>query len=275
MPTTEPTPQAAGRATQRPLEVVLKLGGTVVLDPAQVGAVAEEVRVLQAAGHRVTVVHGGGPQLDQALAELGEAIQKVDGLRVTSRAASEVVRNVMETIGATLASRWTSLGLPSVHVGAAWEAFPSRVKDERLGRVGTVLDFAPPEPWPTGVAVLTPVGFDTEGVLNVNADEGACAVARHLRADWLVLGTDVSAVRGEAGEPLQRLTAAQAQDLVARRAATGGMVPKLGNAVSALAGGVSRVLVARIQPGFAAGLLAGTPEGTLVVASSAGATVSR
>lgn len=252
--------------TQR---IVVKLGGNVVLDPGQLSAAAAEVQALRAAGHLVAVVHGGGPQLDAALAELGEAIQKVDGLRVTSVAASQVVRNVMEAIGARLAAGWTDAGLPCAHIGLAWEAFPARVKDARLGRVGTVESFVPPEPWPTALPVITPVGFDAEGFLNVNADEGAAAVAVRLRADWLVLGTDVAAVRGLAGEPVQSLTPAQADDLVRRQAATGGMVPKLANAVAATRAGVGRVVVARIEPGFAQSLLAGRPSGTLVTADGA------
>ena len=257
----------ASGAASGPLRIVLKLGGSVVLDPAQVAASAAEVQALKAAGHSVVVVHGGGPQLDTALAELGEAIQKVDGLRVTSRAASEVVRNVMESIGDALTAQWSAAGLASVHIGVAWEAFPSTPKHERLGRVGTVEAFVPPEPWPPGLAIITPVGFDAEGVLNINADEGARAVAACLRADWLVLGTDVAAVRGTTGEPMQRLTPAQAEELLAQRTATGGMVPKLGNALAALQAGVRNVLVTRIQPGFAAALMAGAPEGTLVAAA--------
>jgi len=257
------------------MRIVLKLGGNVVLDPAQVAAAATEIKALQDAGHLVCVVHGGGPQLDTALGELGEAIQKVDGLRVTSRNAAEVVRNVMESIGDTLTEQFALAGLASTHIGIAWEAFPSRVKDERLGRVGTVETFASPESWPAGLAVITPVGFDSEGVLNVNADEGACAVAIRIRADWLVLGTDVAAVRGAKGEPVQTLTPEQAHELVNRKAATGGMVPKLANAVAATQSGVRHVLVTRIQPGFAAALLEGRPEGTLVAAVKAAGLAGR
>jgi acetylglutamate kinase len=250
--------------TSQALRIVIKLGGSVVLDSEALAASAAEIMGLQQAGHTVVVVHGGGPQLDKELAALGEAVQKVDGLRVTSPAASDVVRNVMEHIGSNLCAKWSKAGLLCAHIGQAWEAFPATVKDERLGRVGTVEAFLAPETWPQGLPVITPVGYDGNGVLNINADEGACAVAVALYADWLILATDVSAVKGAAGESLGRLSVEQAHDLVERRVATGGMMPKLQNAVAALQGGVRHVLITRLGPGFATSLLAGNPEGTLI-----------
>lgn len=250
------------------MQVVLKLGGNVVLDPAQVAAIAAEVRALLARGAQVTVVHGGGPQLDKALAALGEPVQKIDGLRVTSRAAAGVVHTVLDAIGAELAQRLHAAGVPARHVPAdplALQARPKRSPKGDLGRVGTVERFAPAVLPLAGVAVVTPVGFDRDGPLNVNADEGAAAVAAALHADWLVLGTDVAAVRGEAGESLGHIDARGAAELVAKGAAQGGMIPKLAAATDALRHGVRNVLIAKVQPGTLTGvLLEGRQEGTRV-----------
>ncbi|MEA3190408.1 MAG: acetylglutamate kinase [Thermoplasmata archaeon] len=250
------------------LRVVLKLGGNVVLDPAQVAVVAAELRALVGRGARVTIVHGGGPQLDKALAGLGEKAEKVDGLRVTSPAAAAVVHQVMDGIGAELADRLRAAGMPVKHVAASPTVLQARLKRAAkgdLGRVGTVERFATSALPLAGVAVVTPVGFDPDGPLNVNADEGAAAVAAALRADWLVLGTDVAAVRGEAGESLGHLDAKGAAALVASGVAKGGMIPKLAAATDALRHGVRNVLIVKVQPGTLVGvLLEGRPEGTRV-----------
>lgn len=257
----------------RPRTAVVKVGGSVLLDHAQVRAIAAELRALLDAKVRVVVVHGGGPQLDKALGALGEPIVKVAGLRVTSTAAAQVVWRVMDSIGEDLALALQDAGVPATHVGAGrgiLEATPKHSPTGDLGRVGTVHRFDPqaagcPD---GGVCVVTPVGFDAAGPLNVNADEGACAVAAALRADWLVLGTDVAAVRDGTGLALERLDVAGARRLVATGAAQGGMIPKLGSAVAALEAGVANVLITRIQPGtLADAVLRGRAEGTLVAAA--------
>ena len=250
--------------------IVLKLGGAVCLDPAQVAAVAGEIKALQQGGHNVVLVHGGGPQLDDALKALGEPVQKIDGLRVTSKAAANVVLDVMDGIGRTLTAQLTAAGVKAHHVLAAAEGFQATVKKSDkgdLGRVGTVARFTAANRI-AGVrelAVVTPVGFDAQGPLNVNADEGAAAVATALRAKWLVLGTDVAAVRGAEGEALARLTPKSARKLIAENTAVGGMIPKLTSAVAALSGGVGKVLVTKVQPGLLAdAILRNRVQGTLV-----------
>lgn len=250
--------------------VVLKLGGAVCLEPTTVQAVAQEIQQLQAAGHTAVLVHGGGPQLDKALAALGETVQKIDGLRVTSKPAAKVVLDVMDDIGRELARQLNAAGVKAHHVPAVAEGFqatPKRSDKGDLGRVGTVSRFAAVQrvAGAQAVAVVTPVGFDAQGPLNVNADEGAAAVATALRAKWLVLATDVAAVRGAEGEPLSRLTPKSARKLIAENTASGGMIPKLTSAVAALSGGVSKVLVTKVQPGvLVEAVVRGKPQGTLV-----------
>lgn len=249
------------------MKVVLKLGGAVVLDHAQVRMVARDIDALLDEGHEVVLVHGGGPQLDKALQEAGEAGAKLDGLRVTSKAAAGIVQKVMDGIGADLAELLQDEGLQAEHVASSPDRLSASVKKVAagdLGRVGTVESFDARD-LPDGIPVITPVGYDRKGPLNVNADEGACAVAVALKADWLVLGTDVSAVRDARGASIEELTPSKARNLIATSAATGGMIPKLGSATAALAAGVGRVLITRLQPGtLADAVLEGTCEGTLV-----------
>lgn len=255
--------------------VVVKLGGAVVLDPAQVALVADELKAILATGRRVVLVHGGGPQLDKALSQLGEPVQKIQGLRVTSQAAAQVVWHVMDGIGASITAALNAKGVPATHVAGSrgvLEATPKHILAGDLGRVGTVhrFDTASAGCPDGGVCVVTPVGFDAAGPLNVNADEGACAVAWAVKADWLILGTDVSAVRDATGQSLQGLDVTGARALIASGAAQGGMIPKLESAVQALERGVARVLITKIQPGTVTNaVLKGKAEGTLVQATVA------
>ena len=250
--------------------IVLKLGGAVCLEPATVTAVADEIKALQAAGHQVVLVHGGGPQLDKALSELGETVQKIDGLRVTSKPAAKVVLKVMDEIGKELTRQLNDAGVKANHVPGSAEGFqatPKRSEKGDLGRVGTVSRFTATSriAGAREVSVVTPVGFDAQGPLNVNADEGAAFVATALRVRWLVLGTDVSAVRGAEGESLAKLTPKTARKLIQDNTASGGMIPKLTAAVTALSGGVQKVIVTKVQPGLLQdAVLRGKIQGTLV-----------
>lgn len=247
------------------LRIVVKMGGNVVKDPAQVAAVAAELSALRDAGHQVCVVHGGGPQLDEAIAALGESTLKIDGLRVTTPRAANVVEQVLDDLGQELSDALASHGLPARHLDVGERAFAGKAKDARLGRVGTATGFsASPDVWRGHVNVVTPVAYDASGPLNLNADEGAAAVAVWWKAHWLILATDVVAVRGAAGESIARLTPDSAKALIGG-AAKGGMIPKLQNAVDAIAAGVGRVLITRLEPGTLVDAVAGTDiRGTLV-----------
>lgn len=250
------------------MRIVVKMGGNVVLAPEQVAVVADQVRALMQAGHEVALVHGGGPQLDEAIEALGEAVVKVEGLRVTSPRAAQVVLTTMDQIGARLTDQLRGHGLPARHMAAKNASFEARVKRVaagELGRVGEVERFSFLPGARREIAVITPVGFDAEGPLNVNADEGAAAVAVELHADWLILATDVEAVRGGAGEPIRRLTPETARGLLASGAARGGMIPKLNAALGALQDGVRRVLITKVGPAtIASAIMTGQYQGTLV-----------
>lgn len=247
--------------------VVLKLGGAVVLDAAQVRMVAKDIDALLDEGHAVVLVHGGGPQLDKALAAAGEPAVKIDGLRVTGKKAAATVQQVMDGIGADLADLLEDEGIQAEHVHSGEERLSASVKRSPkgdLGRVGQVEAFDA-KGLPDGIPVITPIGFDGKGPLNVNADEGACAVAAALKADWLILGTDVSAVRDAHGHGIQELTPAKARALLASGTANGGMIPKLTSACSALDAGVGHVLITKLQPGtLTDAVLDGKCEGTLL-----------
>lgn len=242
------------------MTTIIKLGGAVCGDPVAVGHLADHLKTLHGA---VVLVHGAGPQLDRALAALGEPQVKVDGLRATSVAAAAVVQATMDQAGRTLQASLAQHGIESKHVDSSHRALAGQVKRASgidLGRVGTATGFDGKDLPVDGITIVTPVGWDEAGPLNVNADEGAVAIAIGIHATRLVLATDVHAVRGADGADIDRLTVAEADALIEAGVALGGMIPKLRNAMQALAGGVGEVLIGDV-PGVFDG------EGTRVAAA--------
>ncbi len=255
---------------------VVKLGGAVCLQEETLQALATGLRKLVDDGHRPIIVHGGGPQIDKAISALGEVVVKHKGLRQTTPKMMEVVKKEMDKIGAQLAAALWDHGVNTVHIGSTNRVLAAKVKTLPdgfdLGRVGTfegihvddLLKDGPesvvdpddeeedPQPSISGavdpyrVPIVTPIGFDRDGPLNINADEAAAAVAAAVGAKRLLLATDVEAIRGPDDEPMARIDEATAAALILEGIAEGGMVPKLMSALSALEAGVSSVLVGRL-----------------------------
>lgn len=244
---------------------VIKLGGRSVETQEGRAQLAGRIAALRAAGWKLVIVHGGGAQVTAALAAAGIEARFVNGLRVTDEKVLEVGEPVFAHIGKLIAHALTVAGAPAVALtGRDAQLLRGVVKTPQLGRVGTVtsvdaellrhLVFNGITP------VVGPIAVDSEGALNVNADEVASAIARGLRAQDLLLLTDVPHIRDAQGDPIDTLSPSAAQGLIRSGAATGGMIPKINGALDALASGVARVRVLD-EPGLtklAAGQEAGT-----------------
>lgn len=199
------------------MSVVLKVGG------ASLAGAADVVRELRTLGHAVCVVHGAGPQISDEMARRGLEVRFVNGRRVTTPEALEVVR---DSFGAVSAAVCTAIGADALplagdEVGLEAEQMPE------LGLVGRPVPSRPPvvvEALARGlVPVVSPLA---RGPLNVNADEAAAALAVGLGAQRIVFLTDVPGVFHE-GRLLHSIPAAEAERLVGGGSFDGGIVPKL------------------------------------------------
>lgn len=258
---TAPTSATALQGT-----VVVKLGGKPLETPQGRAQLAQSLAGLQRQGARLVVVHGGGVQVTNALAAAGIEARFVQGLRYTDEKVLEVAEPVFAQTGKLLAHALSAAGLPAVSLNGR-DALLVRavVKDAALGRVGTVTgvdaDLLRHLAFNGITPVVGPIAVDEHGALNVNADEVASAVARALGAKELLLLTDVPAVRNSDGHPIATLTRTGATELIEAGVATGGMIPKIQNALGALQSGVARVRVlnenglAQLGHGAAAGTL--------------------
>jgi acetylglutamate kinase len=199
------------------VSVVLKVGG------ASVAGTADVVRELRTLGHAVCVVHGAGPQISEEMMRRGLEVRFVNGRRVTTPEALEVVRDSFRAVSAAVCAAIGVDALPLAGdvVGLEAEQMPE------LGLVGRPVPSQPPavvEALGRGlVPVVSPLA---RGPLNVNADEAAAALAVGLGAQRIVFLTDVPGVFHE-GRLLHSIPAAEAERLVGGGNFDGGIVPKL------------------------------------------------
>jgi len=259
--------------------IVLKYGGNAMAPPQSADPLLDEVAGRVAAGDRVVLVHGGGPQIDAELARSGIVSERLAGLRVTDAAALEATERVLcgavnkalvrallrrgvEAAGISGEDGGVLVGRPVAAIDGKSLAFVGEISNVRTPLLKALLDagFTP---------VVAPLAVSTDAVtaLNVNADTAAGAIAGALGADLYVVITNVERVRARAKDPasgIDRLNAAEARAYLRDGTFGGGMAPKIESVLDALARGAKRAIVCGAGPDALAGALAG--RGTIVTA---------
>lgn len=229
--------------------VVVKVGGAAQEDPVLRRRFCEDVILLDWVGINVVVVHGGGKQITQMLDRLGmgASARFVEGQRVTDAVTLEVVEMVLGSLNQELVRLINHLGGCAVGLTGCdgGLARATRQVAPDLGLVGeiasidrTVIDRLTPE----FIPIVAPLAVGPEGgPLNVNADVFAARVAQALGAEKLVLLTDIAGVLDAERRLIPTLTARAARLLIDDGVISGGMIPKVQNAIAALAAGVNKV----------------------------------
>ena len=240
---------------------VVKYGGHAMVDAELKASFAKDICLLRYVGIHVVVVHGGGPQINATLEKMGVGSTFVSGLRVTDETTMDVVEMVLggqinqEIVGLICMQGGRAVGLSGKDdsfIRARKQAAHRTRSDQGvesvvdLGRVGEIIEIVPDvvnQLMQSGfIPVISPIGVDREGhSLNINADTAAGKVAEALRAEKLILLTDVEAVRNGEGELVRSLTAPEAARLIERGIIHSGMIPKVQCGLDALAGGVKKV----------------------------------
>ena len=233
--------------------VVVKIGGEALDDQKLADVVAHDLALLSLVGIRLVVVHGGGPQITDALGRAGLASEFIGGLRVTDEASMEIVRQVLVgTINADLVGRLRSAGAQAVGLsgndGGIFEAERTwGPAGEDLGRVGRIIAVHPTlihSLLEQGyVPVVASVAPDRDGgALNVNADAVAGSLAAAVRAEKLVYLTNVEGLYrdlGDAGSLISTLSLEELNDMLP--SLSSGMKPKATSASHAISSGVHKV----------------------------------
>lgn len=238
--------------------MVIKYGGNAMTDPALQADFAEDVVLLKLVGINPVVVHGGGPQIEAALNRLGKKGQFIQGMRVTDEETMEVVEWVLagqvqqDIVGLINQAGGKAVGLTGRDGGLIRArklklldiTDPSREHD--VGFVGEIVSIDPSVVKALQddafIPVISPIGFgEANESYNINADVVAGKLATVLKAEKLVLLTNIPGVLNKSGELLTDLTAREIDELFADGTISGGMLPKIEGALDAAKSGVKAV----------------------------------
>jgi acetylglutamate kinase len=238
--------------------MVIKYGGNAMTDPALQAAFAEDVVLLKLVGINPVVVHGGGPQIEAALKRLGKKGEFIQGMRVTDAETMEVVEWVLagqvqqDIVGLINHAGGKAVGLTG-RDGGMIRAEKLKLldtqdasKEHDVGLVGNIVSIDPSLVKALQddafIPVISPIGFgDNNESYNINADVVAAKLATVLRAEKLMMLTNISGVLNKAGELLTDLTPRQIDELFADGTLSGGMLPKIAGALDAAKSGVNSV----------------------------------
>jgi acetylglutamate kinase len=231
--------------------VVVKFGGNAMGDEAAMAEFARDIVLMRQVGVNPVVVHGGGPMINDLLAKLGIKSEFVRGKRVTDKATVEVVEMVLcGAVNKRIVQAINDQGGRAVGISGKDDDLMVCVADDPdLGFVGRPVEMNVQvlrDLYNAGIIpVVAPVatGVADNETFNVNGDTAAGAIAGALKADRLLLLTDVSGVKDDMGAVVTQLSPEQVRDMTARGIIAGGMIPKTETALLALEQGVRAVVI--------------------------------
>jgi acetylglutamate kinase len=236
-------------------KIVVKYGGSAMLDENLKYNVIRDVALLKLIGLQPIIVHGGGKEISKWVAMSGKESQFINGLRVTDAETMEIAEMVLSKVNKGLVQMMQKLGLNAVGISGKDGGLMTCTKKlpggKDIGFVGEVTkvnsqiidtllenDFIP---------VIAPIGIGEDfEAYNINADDAACAVARAIGAEKLVFLTDIEGVFVDPNDKntlISEMTVEEAQAFIEKGVVGGGMLPKLTNCIEAINHGVSRVHV--------------------------------
>lgn len=259
--------------------VVIKFGGNAMTSDELLAQFAADVVLMHSVGMQPVVVHGGGPQIGEWLERLGRTSEFRDGHRVTDAETLEVARMVL--IGKVQSDLVAALNVHGpVAVGLSGQDAGLIRAGARSPELGFVGDVESVDPTILErllamrlIPVVSTIGSDPAGqAYNINADAVAGSVAAALEAAKLIFLTDVPGLLANVDDPtslIHRLTAVEADRLIAEGVVTGGMIPKLSGCVRAIESGVRQVHLVdgRVPHALLLELFTDAGVGTMVTAT--------
>lgn len=234
-------------------KVVVKYGGSAMLDENLQLNVIKDVALLKLVGMQPIIVHGGGKEITKWLGLLGHESKFVEGLRVTDEQTMEVAEMVLGKVNKNLVQMVEKLGVKAVGIsgkdGSTLKVEKKTVNGQDIGFVGDVkevnVDLINTLIDNGFVPIIAPIGLDDNYQnYNINADDAACAVATAIGAEKLAFLTDIEGVYADYEDKnslISLLTLDKADELLDSGFIGGGMLPKLKNCIDAVKKGVARV----------------------------------
>lgn len=242
--------------------IVVKYGGNAMTDPELESSFARDIVLLKTVGLHPVVVHGGGPQVDTLLKELGRKSERIDGMRVTDKSTMDIVEMVLGGgVNKSIVSlinkhggRAIGLTGKDANLIQAKKMLMQKIDDDGietpvdLGFVGDVVsvnkDVINMLISSNFIPVIAPLGVDDNGdTYNINADLVAGKVAEFLQAEKLMLLTNIKGVLDRDGKVVTGLTPKKVDAMIEDGTISGGMIPKIGCALDAVRSGVKSAVI--------------------------------
>jgi len=231
--------------------IVIKYGGSILGEEKIRKGILEDIVFLNFMGLRTVLVHGGGPNISERMRSSGKKTEFVDGMRVTDEETLIVVEEELQRLNGIIVQELTELGMKAVGLNGKDKKIIQVEKkraEKDLGLVGHIVgintEAISDELKTDTVVVILPMGRGLDkNAYNVNADETASGISSALRAEKLVLLTNVKGIIRNPEDPnsfLSTLTVAEAKGLIAKNVVQQGMIPKVKACIDALENGVKK-----------------------------------
>ena len=228
--------------------IVVKYGGAAMTEEKLKKSFTRDIALMRLVGMQPVIIHGGGPQIGEALSKAGIKSEFINGLRVTTKSTMSVVKKVLgikiNTEIVRLIKRFGGNAISFNHknykIIKASKKYNEKGSDlGQVGKVDKILTGELRKALRKGfIPVIAPIGKSDDGDFNINADEVAGEVAKSLKAEKLILLTDVRGIQDSENQLISKITSKQGKKVLKEKFIKGGMTPKLMAALEAKDAGV-------------------------------------
>ncbi|MDC1132480.1 acetylglutamate kinase [Candidatus Pelagibacter sp.] len=229
--------------------IVIKCGGSVLIDPKLFKIFIEDVAVLNKLGFNPIIVHGGGKRINSKLSEVNIQSNFIKGLRVTDKDTINIVENVLIEFNKEIVEALKELNCKAKKITTKENSIISVIQEDRdLGFVGMPRsinkDLLTETIKTNEVPVIAPLGLDKNNqTFNINADTAAGSIAIELKARRLMIISDVEGVLDSKKKLIPEINSKKANELIDQDIITGGMIPKIKNCLDVASNGVKGVVI--------------------------------
>ncbi|MDC3078264.1 acetylglutamate kinase [SAR86 cluster bacterium] len=231
--------------------IVIKYGGSAMNETYLRKSFARDIVLMKTVGINPIIVHGGGPQIKKELDKKNIESTFLNGVRITSPEMINSVQKVLDNqVNKEIVDLINSWGGKAQALSGKRSSFikAKKISNKRLGEVGEIINIQKKiilDTTRNKIPVISPIGWDKEHKpLNINGDNVACFVASALKAEKIILMTDVSGIKDQSGKRISEMSLKEANKIIKdKNSIKGGMLPKLSSIINCLNKGVSNAHV--------------------------------
>jgi acetylglutamate kinase len=229
--------------------IIIKCGGSVLVDPKLFKNFIEDVAVLNKLGFNPIIVHGGGKRIDNKLSELNIKSDFINGLRVTNKNTINIVEDVLIEFNKEIVNALKNQSCKTRRITSKeYNIITVKPESDKLGFVGIPThiknNFLKEIIKVNEVPVIAPLGLDEIGqTFNINADTVAGSIAKELKARRLMIVSDVEGVLDSKKKLIPEINTSKAKELIDQEVISGGMIPKINNCLDVASNGVKGVVI--------------------------------